>query len=106
MLRTLEEALAANPPPDGRTIAVCVPDATRPVDVGAALRALQPHLRGAVTVVVGLGLHRRMRPEERFERNRTGSIGSRVGPAVMRRRINERPESEADGQGVVSRRAR
>jgi hypothetical protein len=67
VLQPLDAALAANPPPDGRRVAVCVPDATRPVDVGAALHALRPHLRGEVTVVVGLGLHRRMRPEERFE---------------------------------------
>lgn len=67
MLHPLDAAVAASPPPDGRRVAVCVPDATRPVDVGAALHALRPYLRGDVTVVVGLGLHRRMRPDERFD---------------------------------------
>lgn len=41
---------------------VAVPDATRPVDVPAALRALGEH--GALSVVVGLGLHRPMSGEE------------------------------------------
>jgi hypothetical protein len=67
MLRTLDDALAACPPPTGLRTAVCVPDGTRPVDVGAALRALRPYLSGQVTVVVGLGLHRPMRPDELFE---------------------------------------
>jgi hypothetical protein len=67
VLRALEQAISACPPPVGRKTVVCVPDGTRPVDVGATLRALRPWLTGDVRVVVGLGLHRRMRAEELFE---------------------------------------
>jgi len=45
--------------------AVCVPDATRPLDPGPALAALRPHIQGAMEVFVGLGLHRRMTAPER-----------------------------------------
>jgi hypothetical protein len=51
------------PPPRGRRVAIAVPDGTRPVDVGAALAMLRPYVDDAV-VVVGLGLHRPMRPSE------------------------------------------
>lgn len=61
---TLHEALAATPPPRGARVRVAVPDGTRPVDVGAALAALHPWLDGDVRAVVGLGLHRPMRPDE------------------------------------------
>lgn len=45
--------------------AVCVPDATRPLDPHPALEALRPHIEGDLHVFVGLGLHRRMLPHER-----------------------------------------
>ena len=45
--------------------AVCIPDATRPLDPRPALRALRPHITGQMGVFVGLGLHRRMLPAER-----------------------------------------
>lgn len=61
---TLLEALAAFPPPTGARVRVAVPDGTRPVDVGAALAALRPWLTGDVRAIVGLGLHRPMRPDE------------------------------------------
>ncbi len=48
--------------PSARRLAVAVPDHTRPIDVPAALRALQD--RAALRVVVGLGLHRPMRADE------------------------------------------
>jgi nickel-dependent lactate racemase len=64
MMRPLADALERAPPPRGATTAVCVPDGTRPVDVSAALAALRPHLGGRVTVVIGLGLHRRMTADE------------------------------------------
>lgn len=60
----LPEAIAANPPPTGRTTCVAVPDGTRPIDVGAALEALRPWLHGHVHAAVGLGLHRPMRADE------------------------------------------
>jgi len=44
--------------------AVCIPDATRPLDPVPALEALRPHIRGHLQVVVGLGLHRRMTAPE------------------------------------------
>ena len=44
-------------------VAIAVPDGTRDFDVPRALRALQAHVRCA-TVVVGLGLHRRLGPAE------------------------------------------
>ena len=46
-------------------IAVCVPDATRPLHPGPALDALQPRIQGEMRVIVGLGLHRRMTAAER-----------------------------------------
>jgi len=45
--------------------AVCVPDATRPMDPTPALNALQPRVSGDMKVFVGLGLHRRMTARER-----------------------------------------
>ena len=44
---------------------VAIPDATRPLDVGPALAALRPRIGGRMTVVVGLGLHRRLTAAER-----------------------------------------
>lgn len=44
--------------------AVAIPDATRPLDVGPALAALRPRIGGRMTVVVGLGLHRRLTTDE------------------------------------------
>ncbi len=61
---TVEAALAASPPPTGRRTVIAVPDGTRPVPVGAALSAMRPWLRGEVSAVVGLGLHRPMRADE------------------------------------------
>lgn len=61
---TLADALAAHPPPARGRVAVALPDGTRPVDVAAALAALAPHLPASAVGVIGLGLHRRMRPEE------------------------------------------
>ncbi|MCK6505829.1 lactate racemase domain-containing protein [Myxococcota bacterium] len=46
------------------TVAVCVPDLTRPLDPRPALRALQAVVPGRLRVVVGLGLHRPMTAEE------------------------------------------
>ncbi len=60
----LSDALAAAPPPTGNRVRIAVPDGTRPLDVGEALTALRPWLAGDVRAVVGLGLHRTMRPEE------------------------------------------
>lgn len=60
----LHAALSAAPPPRGKRVVVAVPDGTRPVDVGAALLALREWLDGDVVAVVGLGLHRPMRPDE------------------------------------------
>lgn len=45
--------------------AVCIPDATRPLDPNPALDALRPHILGQMGVFVGLGLHRRMHESER-----------------------------------------
>ena len=45
--------------------AVCIPDATRPLAPAVALQTLRRHIEGNMQVVVGLGLHRRMRPAER-----------------------------------------
>ncbi len=61
---TLPDAIAASPPPTGARVRIAVPDGTRPVDVGAALAALRPYLHGDVRAIVGLGLHRPMRPDE------------------------------------------
>lgn len=60
---TPEAAIAACPPPRGRRVVIAIPDGTRPVDVPAALVALQPHV-GEAMAVVGLGLHRQMHPAE------------------------------------------
>jgi hypothetical protein len=45
------------------TVALTIPDATRPLDPGAALDALRDRVRDS-TVVIGLGLHRRMTDAE------------------------------------------
>jgi hypothetical protein len=45
--------------------AICIPDATRPLDPSPALTALRPHIGGDARVFVGLGLHRRMTDAER-----------------------------------------
>lgn len=47
-----------------KKVAIAVPDGTRDVDVPRALRALRAHIDEA-TVVVGLGLHRRLTEAER-----------------------------------------
>lgn len=60
----LADALAAHPPPAAGRVAIALPDGTRPVDVPQALAALARHLPAATVGVVGLGLHRPMRPEE------------------------------------------
>lgn len=60
---TPEAAIAACPPPRGRRTVIAIPDGTRPVDVPAALRALQPHI-GEAIAAVGLGLHRQMSAAE------------------------------------------
>jgi hypothetical protein len=57
-------AIAACPPPRAARSCVAIPDGTRPVPVGAALEALAPWLGPDPTAVVGLGLHRPMRPDE------------------------------------------
>lgn len=58
-------ALAASPPPARGRVVIAIPDGTRPVDVPAALHALVGALAGCdVTAIVGLGLHRPMRPGE------------------------------------------
>ncbi|MFZ5478868.1 MAG: lactate racemase domain-containing protein [Myxococcota bacterium] len=59
----MHAAIAASPPPRGRRVAIAVPDGTRPIDVGAALRALEPYV-GEAVAVIGLGLHRPMRVDE------------------------------------------
>ena len=46
-------------------VAITVSDATRTLDTAAALEALAQVVEGPATVVVGLGLHRPLRPEER-----------------------------------------
>ena len=48
-------------------VAVAIPDITRPLDCVPALRALRRRLIGGMTVVVGLGLHRRMTDTELAE---------------------------------------
>jgi len=60
----LRSALAASPPPRDGRVALAVPDGTRPLDTGAALAALREFLPGDPLAVVGLGLHRPMRPDE------------------------------------------
>jgi nickel-dependent lactate racemase len=60
---TPAEAVAACPPPRGRRVRIAIPDGTRPVDVPAALAALQPYV-GEAVAVVGLGLHRPMAAAE------------------------------------------
>lgn len=60
---TPEAAIAACPPPRGRRTVIAIPDGTRPVDVPAALRALQPYIGDAIAAV-GLGLHRQMSAAE------------------------------------------
>lgn len=61
---SLQEALAANPPPwDGRVV-IAIPDGTRPVAVSAALNAIAAARNGRATAIVGLGLHRPMRADE------------------------------------------
>ncbi len=57
-------AIAACPPPHAPRTCVAVPDGTRPVPVAAALDALRPCLGRDPTAIVGLGLHRPMRPDE------------------------------------------
>jgi hypothetical protein len=57
-------AIARAPPPAGARVRVAIPDGTRPVDVAAALAALRPWLSADVRAIVGLGLHRPMRPAE------------------------------------------
>ena len=47
----------------GRVV-VAIPDATRPLDVRPALKALRDRISGEMTVVIGLGLHRPMTPTE------------------------------------------
>ncbi len=78
MSAQIRAVIAASPPPCGAStdaqrsagapeaqkIAIAIPDGTRPVLVAEALAALAEWLTGDVTVVVGLGLHRKMRPEE------------------------------------------
>ena len=46
-------------------VAITVSDSTRTLDTAAALEALAQVVEGPATVVVGLGLHRPLRPEER-----------------------------------------
>lgn len=62
----LTAALLAHPPPvrPGASVLLALPDGTRPVDVPAALGALGPYLPPATVGLIGLGLHRPMRPEE------------------------------------------
>lgn len=64
MASPLHTALAAHPPPRGGKVVLAIPDGTRPVDVAGALAALAEWLPADTTCVVGLGLHRPMRPEE------------------------------------------
>lgn len=65
MVGSATAALDGLPAIQGR-LAVAVPDLTRSVDTPAALRALAERLPGVEgKVVVGLGLHRRLTPEER-----------------------------------------
>ena len=48
-------------------VAVAIPDITRPLNCVPALHALRRRLVGGMTVVVGLGLHRRMTDAELAE---------------------------------------
>ena len=61
---TLREALEANPPPWRGNVVIAIPDGTRPVAVSEALTALADLHGTRATAIVGLGLHRPMRPEE------------------------------------------
>ena len=45
-------------------LAICIPDHTRPMDVPSALLAVSNRLEQVPKVVVGLGLHRPMTPQE------------------------------------------
>ena len=65
MVGNPREALAAAGDFAPRRIAVAAPDGTRHLDVAAGLRALAERFPGVSgTAVVGLGLHRPMRPAE------------------------------------------
>ena len=64
MFPTAAAAIAAAPPPTAGPLGIAIPDGTRPVDVPQALAALREVLPGDPVAVVGLGLHRPMRPEE------------------------------------------
>jgi hypothetical protein len=64
MFPTAAAAIAAAPPPVDGPLGLAIPDGTRPVDVPQALAALRAVLPGDPVAVVGLGLHRAMRPEE------------------------------------------
>ena len=46
-------------------VAIAVSDTTRSLDTVAALEALAQVVDGPATVVVGLGMHRPLHPEER-----------------------------------------
>lgn len=63
MYSTPAQAIAACPPPSGR-LGLALPDGTRPVALSPALFALEAHLSHPPTTVIGLGLHRRMAPQE------------------------------------------
>jgi len=60
----LAAALRASPPPVSGSVAVALPDGTRPVPVAEVLAALAPRLGPDAVGVIGLGLHRPMRPDE------------------------------------------
>lgn len=71
LTQRVEEALDASFLPgryDGATVAVAIPDATRPLSYTATLTPLLERLRDAgaasLTVIVALGLHRPMREDE------------------------------------------
>lgn len=84
------------------TVAVCIPDLTRPLDPGPALRALRERLPGRMRVVVGLGLHRRLRQEELAHLRGFEAVQSDPDDALPYGRHEEipgllsRPAAEAD----------
>ena len=108
---SLAGVLAASPPPvsAGDRVVVALPDGTRPLNVGVVLAALAPWLPAGSLGLVGLGLHRPMRPEE-LPPSPVGLAQSRPDDFVPTRDVDgirgtvDRRVAEADcvlGVGIV-----
>jgi lactate racemase len=87
-------------------VAVAVPDLTRPLDPTPALAALRARVDGDLVPVVGLGLHRRLRPDEMAPLSRWGAVQHDPDDCVETRVIDGIPggvaRAVADADVVVS----